>query len=85
MGQQVRCHERAIAVPANTNAIGIGNAHLRRFVDRCLRTHHDLFDVGIVDGLRRADDRHRCVIEHGITFQQKEQVRWPNNGRRALS
>ena len=52
MGQQVRRHERAITVTANADALRISDAHLRRFVDRGFRAHHDLFDVSVVNCFR---------------------------------
>ena len=43
--QQVRGHERAVAVAADADAIAIGDAHLDHLVDRRLRARHQLLDV----------------------------------------
>src|SRR6266478_1569248 len=84
MSQQVRRHKSAVAVTANSYAIRIGHTHLCGFVDRGFRTHDDLFDIGIVNGLRIANDWHGDVVEHRITFEQKEEMRWAKNLSEAL-
>ncbi len=75
MRQQVRCHEAAVAVAADADAIAIGDAHLHDLVDRRLRARHELLDVRVVGRLARADDRHRRVVEDGVAGQQQEHVR----------
>ena len=84
MGQQVHRHESAVTVAADADAIRIRYSHLSRFINRRFCAHHDLFDVGVVDCLRRTDHGHRCVVEHGIAFEQEEEMRWANYRSRSL-
>ena len=82
--QQVRGHERAVAVAADADAIAIGDAHLDDLVDRRLRAGHELLDVRVVRRLARTDDRHRRVVEDRVAGQQQEQVRVAADDREAV-
>ena len=75
MRQQVRRHERAIAVATDAYAIAIADTHIDNFIDGRLRVRDELLDVSVVSSFAGADDRHRRVVENRIAGQQQEQVR----------
>ncbi len=84
MGQQIRRHESAVTVAADAHAVRVRDAHLRGLVNRRLRAHDNLLDVGIVHRLGVADDGHRRVVEHGVAREQEEEMRRASDGREAL-
>ena len=75
MRQQVRGHERAVAVAADADAFAVGDAQLDGLVDRGLGARHELLDVGVVRRLSRADDRHRRAVEDRVALREQQQVR----------
>jgi hypothetical protein len=56
MDQQIRGHERSIAVASNADSVGIRNAHLDSFVDRCFRSGNDLLNISVVHLFHGSDD-----------------------------
>ena len=73
--QQVRRHERAIAVAADADAIAIADAHIDDLIDGRFGTRDQLLDVFVVGRFAGTDDRHGRVIKNGVTGQQQEQMR----------
>ena len=73
--EQVRGHERAVAVAADADALAVGHAQLDRLVDRRLGARHELLDVRVVGGFPGADDRHRRSVEHRVALRQEQQMR----------
>ncbi len=71
--QQIRRHERAVAVTADADAVAVGDAHFDGLVDRGLGCVDDLFDERVVLRFGRPNDRHRCVIKDRVSAQQQEQ------------
>ena len=75
VGQQIGGHEGPVAVPADGDAVAVGDAHAHNRLDRRLGAGGQLLDVGVVGlGPVDADDRHRRVVQHGIALGQQEQV-----------
>ena len=73
-----------VAVTSDADAVTICHAHLVRLVDGRLGTGDDLFDEGVVRGLRVADNRHRRAVEDDVTLRQEEQVRGPSDPGEAV-
>src|SRR6185436_18429229 len=75
MRQQVRRHERAVAVPADGDAIPIGDAELDGLVDGRLRAGDELLDVLVVGRFSRPYDRHRWTIEDRVALREEQKGR----------
>ena len=72
VGEQVGCHEGAVAVAAHADALGIDDAHGIQLVDGRLEAGNDLVDKGVVHGLGIPDDRHLGTVEERITLGEEE-------------
>src|SRR5204863_36722 len=69
--QQIRRHERTIAVAADADAIAIADTHLDDLIDGGFGTGDQLLDVMIVGGFAWTNDRHRWIIEDRIAREQQ--------------
>ena len=74
MGEQVRGHQRAVAVAGDADAIAIDDAELDRLVDGRLRVVDELLEVRVVGLLRIADDRERRVVDDRVAGEQQQPV-----------
>ena len=84
MREQVRGHEAAVAVPADANALPVGDTHFHSLVDGCFGAGNELLDVGVVRRFARSDDRHRRVVQHRVSGQQQKQMRIAADEREAI-
>jgi len=74
MRQQIRGHERTVAVSEHADAIAIDDTHLHGFVDGGLRIHLKLLYISIVDRVGVTNDRHCGVIEQRVAVQHDQLV-----------
>src|SRR5262249_10292693 len=82
MCEEVGRHESSVTMAADTYSIWIGHSHRGGLLDCSFRVHHNLLDVGIVHLLRRADHRHRHIVENRVTLQCEEQLRGSRDGHK---
>ena len=69
MGQQIRGHERAVAVTAHAHAVRIDHTHFGGLVDGCLGIRHDLLHIGVVHNVDGPHYGHGYIFEYGIAIQ----------------
>ena len=74
MGDQVRRHQRAVAVAGDADAIAIDDARADGLVDRRLRVVDELLEVRVVGLLRIADDRERRVVDDRVAGEKQQAV-----------
>ena len=74
MRDQVRRHQRAVAVAGDADAIAIDDAELDGLVDGRLRVVDELLEVRVVRLLRIADDRERRVVDDRVAREQQQPV-----------
>ena len=72
--QQVGGHKSAVAVPTNTNALGVNDAHGIQLVYGCFGARYDLVDKSIVHGFRVPDHGHLSPVEKGVSLGHKEKL-----------
>ena len=71
---QVRGHQRAVAVAGDADAIGIDDPELDGLVDRRLRVVDELLEIRVVRLLRIADDRERRVVDDRVSGEEQQPV-----------
>ena len=64
--------------------VPLAGVHLAAFVDRRLGAGNELFDVMIVSGFARPDNRHRRIIQDCVTRQEQEHVRVTAHNRESI-
>ena len=69
--EQVRGHERPVAVAAHRHPRRVDDAHLVKRADMRGRGRGGLLDVGVVHSLRVADHRHGRVLQYRVAAQDE--------------
>src|SRR2546425_222029 len=82
--EQIRRHERAVAMAAHADAIAIAHPHLNDFINRSFGAGDQLLDVMIVGSFARANNRHGWIIEDRVARKQQEEVRIAADNREAI-
>ncbi len=72
--QQVRRHQRAVAVAGHANALGIDHAQLHGLGNGGLGIGDELFEIGVVGVLRIAHDREGGAVDDGVAGQQQQAI-----------